>query len=413
MAIDPTAAAGLPDGIPPAPQRALRTPAFRGLLAGWTLTNVADSLLTLILAVWVTDLTGSAALGGATFVAFGLPSLASPLIGMLADRVSRRRLLAAAYLIGAAGLVPLFWVSRPDQVWIVYAATFLYALISYVTAACQSGILRDLLPDDALGPANARLSTIDQVLRIAGPIAGAAVYAWAGPLPIVAAAAVAFAGAAVVFASLRLTESEPDRADRDPFGRRLLAGFRHLFGTRPLSGMTWALVVAMAAAGLLNSVVFAMLEALGVPAGMLGPVNAAQGVAGIVAGLTAPALMRRTGRVRTYALGMTAVGVGILPLALPWLGAVVAGLALVGYGSTTLVIAYVTERQIATPERLQGRTATASHVSINLPQVVLTAVGSALVAVVDYRILIAVTTAVVLIMAVAAFRLRPHVGDGG
>ena len=41
------------------PREALRTPVFRTLTAGWALTNFADSLLTLILAVWVNDLTGN------------------------------------------------------------------------------------------------------------------------------------------------------------------------------------------------------------------------------------------------------------------------------------------------------------------------------------------------------------------
>lgn len=45
------------------PALQLRTPLFRTLVVGWTLANLADSLLTLLMAVWVADLTGSNALG--------------------------------------------------------------------------------------------------------------------------------------------------------------------------------------------------------------------------------------------------------------------------------------------------------------------------------------------------------------
>ncbi|MER7796537.1 MFS transporter [Microbacterium sp. NPDC096154] len=403
MAIDPTAAGDQSEGRS-APKQALRTPVFRTLLVGWTLTNVADSLLSLILAVWVTELTGSAALGGATFVALGLPAIASPFIGALADRVSRRRMLAVSYFAGALGLVPLFWVQRADQVWIVFAATLLYALISYVTGACQSGILRDMLPDAALPHANGLLQTIDQVLRIVGPVAGAGLYAWIGPLPVVGMAIGAFAAAAAVFAFVRIDESAGGPRE-EHIVAHLLGGFRHLFRTRPLSGMTWALIVGMGAVGLINAIVFAAMEAMGLPPALLGPINATQGVAGIVAGLTTAGLLERIGRTRVFAIGLTATGVGLLPLCFQILPLVIAGLAVTGYGVVALVIAYVTERQISTPERLQGRAAAASHVAMNLPMVATTAVGAAVVALVDYRVIVAVGTLIVLGVGATSFRL--------
>lgn len=392
------------------PREALRTPVFQTLTAGWALTNFADSLLTLILAVWVNDLTGNPALAGATFAALGVPALASPFLGQLADRVSRKKLIAVAYVGGALVLVPLFWVHEANQVWIVYVVTVLYASVGYVSGACQSGLLRDLLPDEALGHANGRLSVIDQTFRVAMPFAGAAVYAFAGPGPLVAAAALSFAGAAAVFLAVRVAETPPaPRADREPYLADLAAGFRHLFTTQPLGGISVAMLVAMASTGLINAVSFSILDAVGIPGAWLGPLTVLQGMAGFAAGLATPRLMRRWGRVPVFAGGLVVSGLALLPFLLEMVWTAVITMAPLGFGVTAAVIAFVTERQIATPARLQGRTAAAGHLVNNFPGVVFTVVGAALLAVVDYRVLIAVNAVLLLASGVGAWSLRRYV----
>lgn len=395
------------DGVVPGdPARYLRTSLFRTLVLGWTLANVADSLLTLLMAVWVADLTGSNALGGATFALLGLPALASPFLGHLADRVSRRLMLVVAYVVGALGLVPLFWVTRPEQVWVVFASTLVYSAIAYVTGACQSGILKDLLPDDALGHANGRLSMIDQVLRVALPVLGAAVYALVGVVPLVAVAITGFVGAAVVFGLVRVRESRFEDVPGESYLVATAAGFRHLFGTQPLGAMTWNAVVVFASTGIVNAVVFAVLDGLGLPAAWLGPLVVLQGVAGFVAGAVTPRLMARFGRPRVYALGIVAVGVSLVPLVLGWVIPAVLSQALLGFGLTAAIIAWITERQVRTPDRLQGRVAAAGHLVNNLPGTVVTAIGAGLLAVVDYRLLVLVNAVVVIAAGLVALRLR-------
>jgi MFS family permease len=384
----------------------LRTPAFRILTAGWALTNFADSLLLLIFAVWVADLTGSPALAGATFAALGIPALISPLLGHLADRVSRRAMLTVAYALGVGFLVPLFLVRDAGDVWIIYTVVVLYSTVSYVTAACQSGILKDLLPDEALGRANARFQTIDQVCRLTLPFLGAAGYAWRGMTPLVTAAILAFAAAAVIFGRIRLVRSPVLRTRVESYFAQATAGFRHLFRTQPLGGLTRAMLIAVAITGLLNAAVFAILDALGLPAVLLGPLTVLQSLAGVVAALLAPRLMDRLGRVRVVAGGLTLLGLAVIPLMFPVVVAAVIGITLVGFAVTPAVIAFVTERQVATPPELQGRTSTASHLVLNFPQVVVTLAGAAVLTSVDYRILIALTAVVCLVTGFASFRLR-------
>ncbi len=385
----------------------LRTPAFRWLTVGWVLTNIADSLLMLLLAVWVKDLTGSNAAAGITFALFGVPALAAPVLGHVADRVSRRRMMIVTYVIGAATLLPLFAVRDAGQIWLIYLVTVVYSAIGYSTAAAQSGILRDLLPDDALGPANGRFTMVDQALRVIMPVLGAAVYAGIGMTPLIVAAMVGFLGAAGALARVRLVETPPTPADqRQGILTELAAGFRHLADTPPLGAQSITLTVVFGALGLLNAIVFAILEAFGIPSAMLGPVLVAQGLAGALGGALAPRIMRRIGRPSTIAIGVAALVVGHLPLAGTVLWLALAGIALLGFGITLAIVAFVTERQVRTPAVLQGRVASATNVLFNLPSVAFTAVGAGLLGIVDYRVLVIGSAAAAL--ACLPLVLRSH-----
>ena len=74
----------------------------------------------------------------------------SPFAGQIADRGSRRRLVILANLAGAAVVLTLGFVDGKGDVWIIYVVTFLYGMITYLTSAAGSGLVRDLLADDQL-----------------------------------------------------------------------------------------------------------------------------------------------------------------------------------------------------------------------------------------------------------------------
>ena len=131
----------------------------------------------LTLAIWVKDLTGSDAAAGLVFLFLGLPAFLAPVAGHVADRFSRRRLVVIANLVGALGVLSLVFVRDAGDVWIVYVVTFGYGLLTYLTSACASGLIKDLVPDDGLAAANGLLATIDQGLRLLSPLAGAGLYA--------------------------------------------------------------------------------------------------------------------------------------------------------------------------------------------------------------------------------------------
>ncbi len=396
-----------------APPSPLRRPAYRRLMVGWVATNLGDSALYLVLAIWVKELTGSDAAGALVFLFIGLPALLAPFAGQLADRVHRRPLLIATNLGTAAVVLTLLLVQGAEHVWLIYAATFGYGLAAYLTAAAQSGLLRDLLPDEELAGANGIFTSIDNGMRIVSPALGAALYVAAGPWAVIALAAGGFLVMAVVLTTVRIVESPPEpRLDGETYWHELSAGFRALLTDPLLRLLTIATAVGFGLTGLLNATIFPLVEhGLQEGPAALGPAQAIQGVGALAGGLCSAWMLRRIGERRLVAWGLALVGVGTLaafalvqwPLGEAWMRwAGMGGVqGLIGFGVPWVIVGIVTLRMRLTPRRLQGRTSAALNVSINVPQMLMLALGSALLGVIDYRWLIAVT-AVGLLLAAAA-----------
>lgn len=380
---------------------AWQSPGFPRLLAAWLFTNTADSALFLMVAVWVKDLTGSDGAAALVFAVLGLPALIAPFLGQLADRFSRRKLLVAANASIAAVVLSLGLVDSASWLWLIYLVIFAYGTVGYLTAAAQSGLIRDLLPDEQLASGNGALSTIDQILRLISPLIGTGLYVLIGPIAVAWLTAGCFTVAAVLLAGIRVTESIPETKEaRGSYWTELSAGFRHLARTPVLGRLTVLIAVGFGATGLVNVAAFPVMEqGLGVPASALGLLVSVQGVGAVTGGLTSAWAISRIGEVRTFGLGMTALGLGMLPLLGNSFAAVLVGMAALGFGVTWTLVSFVTLRQRLTPPRLQGRTGAATNIAMNLPQTALTLLGVAVLALLDYRLLILVTIVAVLICA--------------
>jgi MFS family permease len=116
--------------------------------------------------------------------------------------------------------------------------------------------------------------------------------------------------------------------------------------------------------------------------------------------VTAAAALRRIGDVRLVGIGMALFAAGDATFVSSSLLLICVGFAIAGFGVSWLIVGFATSVQLRTPQRLQGRVASAAHTSVQTPQTVSIALGAALVSVVDYRVLVVVMAAVVLGCAV-------------
>lgn len=386
-------------------REAFRIPAFRRLALAWVFSNFGDSVLFLTAAIWVKQLTGSDAAAGMVFAALGLPALLSPLMGKLADRYRRKPVVIINNACAAVVVLVLLAVRDADQLWLIYTVMFGYATSSYVTAAAQSGLLRDLLADRLLAPANGILSSIDQGLRIVSPLLGAGMLALWGMDSVVLLTCGCFVAAAGVLGTLKLTESVFAVDSTETFWQSTTAGFRFLARHSLLRPAVATLCAAVGATGVLNVTIFATNEqGLGMPPEFLSVLLSTQGVAAVLGGLSASAVIRRFGFRATMIISVVVLSLAVLLTALTVPALVFTAAVLLGVSASWLVIGFVTLRQRETPGRMQGRAAAATHVLTNVPQVAASMAAAALIGVVDYRLLIAAMGAICLLAVLPLFR---------
>lgn len=395
----------------------LSLPPFRRLTGAWVSMNLADSALFLMLAVWVKDLTGNDAAAGSVFIFLGLPALVAPLAGRLADAMSRRTLLITGNGTVALVVLLLLFVRGPEDLWLIYAITLIYGTAQYLIGAAQSGLLRDILPDEHIAPANGLFTTIDQGLRILTPLLGTMLYVAFGATAVIALTTVCFGIAALVLLTVKVTETAP--AGKTDTYAGIWSGFRLLLTDTSLRLIMIVLAAAFGITGLLNIMVFPLIEqGLGLDPEMLGPISTVQGIGAVVGGLTAAALIKRFDEQRTVAFGVTAlalclVGATAVVIMLPTgsplaLVLVAAAWMLGGFGISWSVVGAVTLRMRVTPPHVQGRTSAAMNMMLNVPQTAVSIVGAGLILFVDFRVLLVVCAAVLVAGALSLSPWRRH-----
>jgi predicted MFS family arabinose efflux permease len=280
--------------------------------------------------------------------------------GVLADRTSRRVLMA-----GAEGLRVVALVGIMAMAWLGILSWPCLALLGFVgvcgtvafTVAAPT-LVPALVPAGALAAANGRLELARTVAFVAGPALAGVLVARTGPVAAFGAAAALSAGAALLLAGLR-EPVRPPRAASHPLDD-VRQGARFVFGHALLRPIFVTQFVFNTAFFVLHAVyVPYAVSRLGLTASGVGSTLAVYG-AGLVAGaLLAPAIIRRVPFGVVIAIGPVAgvVAAGVLVATIWAPSALLAGLSffLIGAGPVVWVISTATLRQTVTPSSLLGR----------------------------------------------------------
>ena len=381
----------------------LRIRDARVFLLGSAVSMLGDTAMFLALGIWAKALTGSNSAAGLVFFVLALPSLFSPLAGLVVDRVRKRPLLIGTNCVMSLALLLLLFVHDRSDLWLIYLVAGLYGASGTVMFSARSAFMTVLLPRELLGDANAIFSTVREGTRLLSPLLGAGLYAAFGGAVVAVADAVTFVAFAVALAFVRTPEPKPSR-EQNVFLAELAAGVKHVFATVPLRQIVLATGTCLLVIGFAETLIFAVVDnGLHRPPSFLGVLESLQGVGAILGGVTAGAALRRFGDLRLVGIGMLAFAAGDGTFASSNLPLVCAGFIVAGFGVAWLIVGFMTAIQLRTPHHLQGRVASAADTMISTPQTVSIALGAALVSVVDYRLLVAVMAAV--ICGCAAFLL--------
>jgi MFS family permease len=382
---------------------------LRRLFLGQLVSLLGDSMMLLVLGVWVKAITGSSALAGAVILLIVAPGLAAPLTGYVVDRVRRRRFLVFANLLSALAVLPLLAVGASGPLWILFAVALLYGVSFAFFSPGMSALLQAIVPKEGLAPANGLIQTVKQGLRLVGPLLGAGLYAAFGGATVAIIDAATFVVAAVCLWSMRTPDPVPE-AMPSHFRGEVLAGLRHIRAAPVLLRTVATVAVSVLVVGFDEAVSFAIVDdGLHRPPAFLGVLGSTQGVGAIVGGITAATLIRRRAEPYALGLGLVAMAVGCALMAAPALVPVRAGVAIFGMGLTWVVVAFNTLIQTRTPGHLVGRTWAAADVAITAPQTLSIGIGALAVSVFDFRVLL--VAEVVVLAACAVVLLRPHPSD--
>jgi MFS family permease len=206
----------------------LRNVRFLQLWAGQGISFVGDAVSMVALVVLVTQITGSASAVGGALVARLLPTLASPLAGVLTDRLDRRAVLITSDL--ARAVLVLGMVFARNLV-VLYALVFLMGLARTFFNPTIRAAFPSVVGRGDLTRANAVIGGTFSASETAGPALGGVLVATFG---VEAAFVLDSATYLVSVAFLsRIPLPQPQRGDDDAdFGRELKAGFGYLAASR-------------------------------------------------------------------------------------------------------------------------------------------------------------------------------------
>jgi MFS family permease len=360
---------------------------FRLLFAGHVTSLFGDRALFVVLGIWALELTGSTGAGGIAFGCLAVAGFLAPAAGVIADRFPRRHVLIGNDLTTAVMVLALLFVNDSGDVWIIYAVAVAYGFSQQVGAAARSGLVAGMLPDELLPQANGVLESARSGIRIAAPVAGAGLYVLSGGGLVAIVDAATFVVSAAALALVRA----PDIA-RAKRGRvrtsELVAGFRHFFTTPVLRAILPAVVFGAGGVGLAEVIPFAVVhDGLHRNAAFLGVLGAFHGAGAIAGGLGAGKAIGRIGEVRALALALALGAGGMASYALATVASALLASLFFGCCLAGVIVSWTTLIQRRTPSELLGRAAAAGEALASAPYVVAIGFGSALVTMVDYRVL--------------------------
>jgi MFS family permease len=341
----------------------------KGLAA--TLFAFAIPLLALII---TNDPAQAGIIGGAGMVARLIATLAG---GILADRHGRIRLMLIGSLIGIL-LAGAFTVLA-----LADALTFGSLLVIDVLLAARSGLfdvagesaIKEIVPDEAMGRAQAANQGRDAALQLAGGPIGGLLLGVGGWLVGVAmtvchlvAAMTAWMlgrearGAGIVDAGAE-SDAEPAPVVKPDAWAELREGFRWLLSRPDLGGVLLIITTINLGFNAAITTVIYSLQQSGYPEVLIGGMTAAVGAVMLIGALVSPLLVPRikAGVLTIIGLSIAAAGtIGLTLVTEPWAIVVVLGIAVLFVPALNAgMMGYF---MVATPTHLLGRANSAAGV---------------------------------------------------
>jgi MFS family permease len=332
----------------------LRNARFLRLWIGQGTSFVGDAVSMVALVVLVVEITGSASAVGGALVARLLPTIASPLAGVLADRIDRRIVLVASDL--ARAVLVLGLVFARDLV-TIYVLVFLMGLARTVFNPTVRAAFPSVVGGGNLTRANALISGTFSTSIMVGPALGGLLVASIGVDAAFLADAVTYLVSALLISTVPLTHPRRESDEEAGFVRELRSGFGYLLGARvPLAIVVGAFFTILTINATVPAEVFLAKETFGAGDAGYGVLVSLWGGGMVLGSAMMAVLGDRINLVLLYFLSIfvgasALVGTGLAPVFVLALGALTVEGAATGIDN----VATDTILQQRVPEAFLGR----------------------------------------------------------
>jgi MFS family permease len=300
-------------------------------------------------AVFAYDAGGAKAVGLLYFVRWSLAGAFAPWLALLADRISRRRVMLAADLVRAGLVGSMAAVAAAHgPILLVYGLAVVASIAGAAFYPAQAALLPSLVrTPEELAASNVALSTTSSVGMVAGPALGGALLAVSSPWVVFVVTAAAFLWSAACLARIPADSPAPPEGEAEKVLPALLGGFRAIASEpklRVVIGLSGGQTLVFGALEVL--LVIVALRLLHAGNAGVGWLNAAMGVGGLLGAVAATALVGRKRLAGDLGVGLLLFG---FPLALTaaWTNTAftVVLFAAIGIGNTIVDVSSITLMQ--------------------------------------------------------------------
>ncbi|MFF2411634.1 MFS transporter [Streptomyces sp. NPDC058092] len=193
--------------LPTTPLKPLRVAAFRRFVLANLVSATGSAMAPLALAYAVIGQGGGAGSLGIVLATNSVPTIVLTIAGgVLADRLSRSRILFLGNLLSAAaqGVLALLVATHQATTVSIAACGFLSGIAVAFTGPAATGVVGQLVASEHLQQANALVRLPNNAVKVLGPVVGGLIVAVGGPAWALSWDALTFLVAALLLLGLRL-----------------------------------------------------------------------------------------------------------------------------------------------------------------------------------------------------------------
>lgn len=348
------------------PAALTRHPPFACFWLARVATSFGYQMQAVAVAYQVYELTGRPFDLGLVGLAQFMPAfLLALVVGQVADRLDRRRVIGTSQVIQGLALLSLVGAGLAGQAGLgaIFLAIVAIGAARAFEAPTMQALLPGLVPPALLPRAVAASASANQTATMLGPAAGGLLYAAAGPYAVFAAAAALFLTASLLVALVR---AGPRGTAREPFSlRSMFAGVTFIWHRRIVLGAISLDLFAVLLGGATALLPIYARDILAVGPSGLGALRSAPAVGALAMSMLLAQRLpqHRVGWIMFGGVAMYGVATMIFALS-TWFALSLAALVLLGASDMVSVVIRSSLIQLATPDEMRGRVSAINSVFI-------------------------------------------------